>query len=116
MRWATIATAIFAITPSVGEASQADCTITWTATTDTRNDLVTPGVVAGYIVLGGISPGIWTQLLDVGDTLTATCTQFTQLPDNNTFYFSIRAYDDVGNISPHVGSEIVGTPDVIVRQ
>ena len=72
--------------PSV--AAAADVTLAWNPATD--------GVTTGYIVYYGTAPQAYTQQIDVGNVTTFV---FTGLQDGTTYYFAVRAYDAIGNLS-----------------
>jgi hypothetical protein len=53
--------------------------------------------VAGYIVLRGSQPGVWTEQINVGNR---TDWQFDDLTEGQTHYVSVRAYNSSGVQGP----------------
>jgi chitodextrinase len=57
--------------------------------------------LAGYKIYYGTTPGLYTQVLDVGLTSTPDTPVYTMtnLSEGTTYYFAVAAYDSSGNAS-----------------
>lgn len=65
--------------------------------------------LAGYRVSYGTISGTYASQIDVGNV---TSHAISSLADGSTYYFSVQAYDDAGNLSAHSRevSTVIGTP------
>lgn len=66
--------------------------------------------LAGYNLYYGTSSGSYTTVIDAGNVVTAT---IPNLDEGIIYYFSVTAYDDLGNesgFSNEVSKAILGTP------
>jgi len=78
----------------------ASVTLSWTAPT-TNEDGTPLTDLAGYKLYYGASPGIYTNVLDVGNVLTYVWNVGEQ--EGQTLYFNATAYDLSGNESIYNG-------------
>src|SRR5262245_45706738 len=70
---------------------------------------------AGYLVLYGTAPGIYTGALNVGNQTTAT---IRGLGDGQTYYFSIKSYSTSGILSStsnEVSGSTTNTPAQVIN-
>ncbi len=80
---------VFLIPNDVQSATSNSVTLQWAA--NQESDL------AGYRIYYGTTKGNYGSPLDVGKT---TAYEFANLESNKTYYFSVTAYDLLGNESP----------------
>jgi len=66
--------------------------------------------VAGYRVHYGVASRTYTQIVDVGDSTTAT---ITNLLPGTTYYFALTAYNSVGLQSDYTGELVYSAPMVL---
>ena len=77
-------------------AISGEARLAWSApTTNTDTSPLTD--LAGYRVYIGAAPSSYSESFDVGNV---TEYDFDSLPAG-TYYFSVRAYDNVGNLGPY---------------
>lgn len=67
--------------------------VTWSANTEAD--------LAGYRLYVGTASGVYTRTIDVGNVTSHVIT----LPKGVTYFFSVTAYDKVGNESRHSGEQ-----------
>ncbi|MFO1477825.1 MAG: Ig-like domain-containing protein [Verrucomicrobiota bacterium] len=84
--------------PLLGFAAQS-VTLAWDASSDTN--------VVGYRVYYGVASRTYTNMVDVGNTTTAT---ITNLADGTTYYFAATAYNGVGLESDYSNESAYTTP------
>ena len=87
---------LVAIVATAGAADASSLTVAWDASADPN--------VAGYKVAFGVQSGVYTTELDAG---TQTVYQVVNLTGGVAYYFVVRAYDNVGNLSPP-SQEVMG--------
>jgi len=75
----------------------ADLTLAWDAPSD--------GITTGYILLYGVAPRSYSGQVDVGSRTSYTV---NSLADGTTYYFAVRAYDAIGDMS-NLSSEVYAT-------
>ncbi|HXN05661.1 MAG TPA: hypothetical protein VN944_01190 [Nitrospiria bacterium] len=78
-----------------GGTNMATIVLSWDTPTTNMNGTSLTNLV-GYKVFTGTSPGKLTLLADVGNTNTYTV---SGVPSTSTVYFSVTAYDTLGNES-----------------
>lgn len=84
---------------------------TWAGTATLAWDPVLDSDLAGYKIYWGITSGTYPNVVDVGNVTTYTVTGLT---DCTIHYFSVKAYDQAGNLSAAFATEISGMPKPIV--
>jgi len=91
-----IVVAFFAIfCPRLSHA--ADLTLAWDPSSD--------GITTGYMLFYGTAPQSYTQQVDVR---YATSYTLNNLSDGTTYYFAVRAYDAIGDMS-NLSNEVYAT-------
>ena len=91
--YATVACGLLML--AVAPAAAGTVTLAWDApTTNTDGSPLTN--LAGFNVYYGTAPGVYSGPVDVGPVLQ---NQIVDLPDGNTYYFAVTAYDTYGNES-----------------
>lgn len=85
------ACAVCVIGVLVGRTAEAGgLTVAWDPPTD--------GITTGYVIGYGTQPGSYTNVVDVGATLSFTV---GGLADGTTYYFAVRAYSATGALSSY---------------
>lgn len=79
--------------------------LSWTAPT-TNSDATPLTDLTGYRVYYGTSTGTYTQNIDVGNVTTYNLTGLAL----GTYYFTVRAYDNDGNLSANATEQNISLP------
>ena len=79
-------------------AEAANATLTWNRNPEPD--------VTGYRLSIGFGPGVYEQVIDVGNVLTWT---LKQVHPTRTYYFAVQAYDSRGQLSGY-STEVIRTP------
>jgi len=93
--------ALAAMFVTTGRVDASSLTVAWDPTTDPK--------VAGYKVAFGVQSGVYATEIDAG---TQTTYQVPGLTGGVTYYFVVRAYDRVGNLSAP-SQEVMGVAPLI---